>query len=164
MGDLQKMPHSFLVRKKLCHDIPAWVGSGSRHFVTINCRHRGCSALTIPSVAQALLKSLQFYENQGHWYPWLAVVMPDHLHVIVTFNLSIGIRRTIAAWKRFHARSQGIEWQSDFFEHRLRNDAEFIAKSAYVRQNPVRKQLVNKVDEWPFLWEREKAGDGGGPA
>jgi putative transposase len=145
---------AYPVRRSLCHEIPGWVGSGCRHFITINCRQRGSFSLVSPSIATALLGSLTVYEERGRWYPWLAVVMPDHFHLIVTFDLTIGIRRTVSAWKRYLARSQNLNWQSDFFEHRLRNDAEFLEKASYVRQNPVRQGLVEKPEDWPFFWER----------
>lgn len=149
MGD-----ENFPVRRKLCHEVPMWVGMGSRHFITINCRERGVPTLTSPDVALDLLKSIDVYEEQHRWYPWLAVVMPDHVHLIATFNLDVGIKPAISAWKRFHARISGIKWQSDFFEHRLRNNDEFVEKAEYVRQNPVRKGLVGKIEDWAYLWER----------
>jgi hypothetical protein len=47
----------------------------------------------------------------------------------------------IERWKRYTATRAGIRWQRDFFDHRLRADESFEAKSAYIRQNPVRAGL-----------------------
>ena len=148
------------VRRKLCHEMPSWVGVGSRHFVTVNCRERGATVLRTPGIAHALIKSLAIYEDQGRWYPWIAVVMPDHVHMIVTFDVNQGVRRVVSDWKRFHARTAGIEWQSDFFEHRLRNGDEYTEKAEYVRQNPIRKGLVERSEDWPFMWERRERDKG----
>jgi hypothetical protein len=104
------------------------------------------------------LESASVYEQLGHWYLWLMVVMPDHLHLIATFNLDRAIQSTVKAWKSHQAKHLDIKWQSGFFEHRLRNDAEFDEKSHYVRWNPVRKGLVQSLDDWPYVLDRIALG------
>lgn len=54
-------------------------------------------------------------------------------------------------WKHFTARTLGIEWQRDFFDHRLRHRS-FVEKAHYIRMNPVRAGLVEKLEEWPYVW------------
>jgi len=88
------------------------------------------------------------------WYLWLMLVMPDHVHVIATFDLSRGIRDTVSAWKRYQATSLGVSWQKDFFEHRLRDEDAFREKAAYIRRNPVRKELVERPEEWEYVLDR----------
>jgi hypothetical protein len=48
-------------------------------------------------------------------------------------------------------------WAADgfatFFEHRIRTTQEYREKAHYIRQNPVRKGLVTKAEEWAFVWE-----------
>ncbi|HPT16488.1 MAG TPA: hypothetical protein PK388_04340, partial [Kiritimatiellia bacterium] len=39
------------------------------------------------------------------------------------------------------------------FEHRIRTTQEYHEKAHYIRQNPVRKGLVTKTEEWAFVWE-----------
>ncbi len=141
-------------RKRLPHQIPAWVPEGARYFITVNCRARGRNQLCQAGVAEALLSSVEIYETLDHWYPWLLVVMPDHVHLIASFNREQGLQQVMAAWKGYHAKHHGIDWQSGFFEHRLRSSAEFVEKAAYVRLNPVRKGLAANASEWPYLWER----------
>jgi len=105
-------------------------------------------------VATQVLKSARHYEEIDRWYLWLMVVMPDHVHLIATFDLERGLRRIVKAWKGYLARNLHIEWQADFFEHRLRNDDEFVEKIHYVRMNPVRKGLVGSPEEWPHVLDR----------
>jgi REP element-mobilizing transposase RayT len=141
-------------RKKLPHNIPAWVPDGARYFITINCRARGRNQLCKESVATALLTSVDRYAQLGHWYPWLFIVMPDHVHLIASINRAHGLRRIIAAWKSYQAKQLGIVWQAGFFEHRLRTADEFVEKAVYIRRNPVRKGLATDEAVWPYLWER----------
>jgi hypothetical protein len=37
------------------------------------------------------------------------------------------------------------------FEHRLRNEDEFVEKMTYIRENPVRKQLVKSSADYPYI-------------
>jgi putative transposase len=142
------------VRKKLSHEIPGWVTNDARYFITVNCLERTANHLCHGEIASALLKSLNVYEHTERWHPWLMVIMPDHIHLIASFNRNPGIRATMKAWKQFFAHQHGIEWQADFFEHRLRNDEEFVEKSSYVKNNPVRKGLVKRPEDWPYIWTR----------
>jgi putative transposase len=141
-------------RRKLPHEIPSWVRQGARHFVTVNCKKKGTSVLLRTDVATGLLESACYYEEIGRWYLWLFLVMPDHIHLIATFDLERGVRPIVRAWKSYQKKAFGIEWQSDFFEHRLRNDDEFVQKMHYVRMNPVRKGLVPSAEQWPYVVDR----------
>jgi DNA-binding transcriptional ArsR family regulator/REP element-mobilizing transposase RayT len=147
-------------RKKLPHEIPSWVQQGTKHFITINCKDRGSDPLI--DHAALLLKSAAYYEQTGRWYLWLMVVMPDHIHFIATFDLSMGIKNTVSAWKRYQKKTLGIDWQAGFFEHRLRNGSEFDEKAHYIRMNPVRKGLAASLEQWPHVLDRT-AMDGGSP-
>ena len=141
-------------RRKLPHEVPAWVTPGSRYFLTINCRRRGENNLCARERVDPLLESVAVYERLNRWHMWLLLVMPDHVHMIASFDPSRGIAGPIAAWKGYHARHLNIEWQEGFFEHRLRTADEFAEKMHYVRMNPVRQGLVTAPEHWPHRWER----------
>lgn len=82
------------------------------------------------------------------------VVMPDHIHWIAVFGGTFGVRPVMSSWKGYFAKELGIDWQYNFFEHRLRNEAEFTEKMQYVLMNPVRKKLVTKWRDWPYTFAR----------
>lgn len=159
-------------RKVLPHEIPWWVSQGARHFITINAAERGgrpflamatldtarSETAALP-VAQQLLESLIYYETIGKWYLWLAVVMPDHLHFIATFNMEKGIKSVLIDWKRYQAKTLGLELQRDYFEHRIRDQDAFVKKSAYIRNNPVRQGLVDIPEAWPYIWHRSRLAE-----
>ena len=140
--------------RKLPHDVPSWVQQGTRHFITINCATRGTAPLTSGSVAQHLLDSAQFYEEANRWFLWVMLVMPDHVHIIATFDLSSGIKEIVTAWKRYQTTHLRVAWQENFFEHRLRNRHEFEEKAGYIRMNPVRARLVERPEMWPYVIDR----------
>jgi putative transposase len=144
----------FPTRKFLPHDVPAWVPENSRYFITINCAERGGNHLCSEGRAEALLASIPVYENLGKWFVFVMVVMPDHVHLIATFSKTHGIRKTISTWKSFQSRTLKIDWQFNYFEHRLRNENEFTEKLYYVLMNPVRKGLAATWQDWPHTFVR----------
>ncbi len=156
---IKNMSRNQVQREKLPHEIPSWVEPGARYFITIACKLRDQNVLAHDVIANPILQSIPVYENLGYWYVWLLVIMPDHLHGIISFDLARGIRKTVSEWKRFMAREHGIKWQSDFFEHRLRNDMAFVEKANYIRMNPVRRGLVTSPEQWPYIYLVGRGGN-----
>lgn len=46
--------------------------------------------------------------------------------------------------------TQGHKWQHRFWEHLLRDQADFNRYVDYIRLNPVKHGWVNKVRDWPY--------------
>jgi REP element-mobilizing transposase RayT len=141
-------------RKTLPHEIPSWVNPEREvYFVTINCHDRTTNQLALPGVSERVFGAVRFRQRSGLWWPHLFLLMPDHLHALISFPLSDKSARVIVSkWKEWVAKDIGIIWQRGFFEHRLRRDESFQAKSDYIQRNPVRKDLVANPDEWPFVY------------
>jgi putative transposase len=96
--------------------------------------------------------------------------LPDHLHAIWTlppgdadFGLRWGwikrlVTRSVAAdyeraeWRDATrvARRESTIWQRRFWEHQIRNDADYAAHMDYVHFNPVKHGLVGSVADWPY--------------
>jgi len=141
-------------RSRLPHDVPAWVHQGARHFITMRCFERGTVPFANENTACKIIDSVLCYDTVQKWYLWCVVVMPDHIHFVVTFDMSKGIMKTIKDWRTYHTRTNGIRFQDGFFEHRIRNDQEFSEKCEYIRMNPVVKGLSITPEDWPYLWCR----------
>ncbi|MGZ0653974.1 REP-associated tyrosine transposase [Coraliomargarita sp. W4R72] len=140
-------------RKRLRHGIPSWVSDGAIYFITINTKVRGKNSLAVNQASEAIKTAIQVYTNQGKWYPKLAVVMPDHLHLLVSLNTAqYPIQKIISPWKSYLHKTQAIEWQEGFFEHRIRDRSLLEAKEQYLRLNPVKAKLVNDAKDWPYIW------------
>ncbi len=67
-------------------------------------------------------------------------------------RVSRNLSKTIGAWKRWAAKEFNVEWQRNFFDHRLRAGDSPDAKRQYILENPVRAALVEKIDDWPQMW------------
>lgn len=136
----------------LPHVRPPWVRSDALYFITLCALPRGANTLCRSPLAENLWASVVHYAELGKWWPTLVLLMPDHLHALMSFADGLNIAKTMGAWKGYAARMYGIRWQADFFEHRLRYDESWREKSEYIVQNPVRGKLVTKADEWPYVW------------
>jgi putative transposase len=139
-------------RKKLPHTIPQWVPEGSWFFLTAKCVPPGKNQLCRRDMGEAVIAALAHNHAQFVWYCRLALLMPDHLHAILAFPSVPGMKTTVTHWKKFVARKHGVEWQRDFFDHRLRNDQELQEKTSYILMNPVRKGLCERAEDWPWVY------------
>ena len=89
-----------------------------------------------------------------HWTVLAAVLMPDHLHVIVspTDARDAKLGNFSAALKRWIRRELNAEWkwQPDCFDRLLRSDESLHEKWLYVQDNLVRAGLVELWADWPY--------------
>ncbi|HWA85813.1 MAG TPA: transposase [Opitutus sp.] len=146
---------SLPTRRWLYHTPPAWARDAT-FFITICCQRRGPNQLCTPTVSEKLLRSIRHYHETQRWYVCLWLLMPDHLHALVSCPRQETLAKVIGAWKRFTARDAGTAWQRGFFDHRLRHDESFEEKARYIRLNPVRKALVARPEDWPHFWQPER--------
>ena len=145
-------------RKSLPHDSP-WSIDTAREifFITICALPRGGDQLARPHIVTELLATVGHRHARGEWFAHVFLFMPDHAHALLSFPPdAASMKETVRRWKRWTARQLGIEWQRDFFEHRLRHDESAAAKGEYILQNPVRAGLVAKADEWPHVWRPQE--------
>jgi len=89
------------------------------------------------------------------WEVMAAVIMPDHIHTIVSpvedRELSVG--DFASGFKRMLRKSLGPqdwEWQRGCFDRLLRSDEDLGSKWMYVQENPVRAGLVQRSEDWPY--------------
>ena len=77
--------------------------------------------------------------------------MPDHIHALLSFGATRRMSRVVGDWKRWQNLKHGINWQENFFDHRLRRDESLEQKALYIRTNPVVKGLCSTPEEWPWI-------------
>jgi len=134
------------------HVSPEWVRYEADYFVTICGKRRNDNQFCCPSLGTILLDTIRFRHNKGIWFCHLAVLMPDHIHLLLGFRDIPRISLVIGDWKRWLAQSHNISWQENFFEHRLRREESLGDKAEYMLQNPVRAGLVDEAQDWPYTW------------
>lgn len=138
---------------RLRHDVPGWVKSGAVFHVRIRVSLEQVTLLTDEKLGAELLTAVRRYHELGRWWCRLVVLMPDHLHALVSFpENEAGLAGTVRDWKRGTARFQGVRWQDNFFDHRLRSEKEADEAWIYIANNPVVKGLVARAEDWRWQW------------
>ena len=156
-GAARRPYHAVLVkpaRKSLPHENPLWIDPAKEtYFITVCCQPRRENQLARPEMANGIFDTIVHRNEMGVWFVTLAVVMPDHLHLLVSFPESEKRMQTILSkWKEWTAKTLGIRWQRDFFEHRLRREESAREKADYILENPVRAGLVPRWEDWPYVF------------
>jgi putative transposase len=140
---------------RLHHHVPHWVEPGALFHIRIRLDLAKLQqALTNQCLGQAILDSAIFYEEKTRWHIALFLLMPDHLHAVLSFAREESMSEAIRDWKGFHNRTNNVIWQEGYFDHRLRLDergAQLSAKLNYIRQNPVAAGLCARAEDWPWV-------------
>jgi len=95
------------------------------------------------------------------------VVMPDHVHLLMTVDLEMTVEKAMQLVKgRFSYRLshefgfKGEVWRRGFSEVQVLGDESFEAYRAYIANNPVKAGLVDAPEKFPHCFEslaRKKA-------
>jgi REP element-mobilizing transposase RayT len=136
---------------RLHHQTPGWVPGGAAFHVRIRASSE-MHPLTQPNTAGELLASARRYHDLAHWWCTLFLLMPDHVHAIVSVPRTSTMSTTVMNFKRATTRFQSVRWQSGYFDHRLRSPDDARETWDYIRLNPVVKGLCTTGDEWPWWW------------
>jgi len=90
---------------RLGHGVPHWVEPGALFHIRVALdREKEQRPLTDPALAQAIFDSAKFYEAKMRWHITLFLLMPDHLHALLSFARNESMSEVVRDWKRFHAR------------------------------------------------------------
>jgi putative transposase len=143
-------------RKFLNHTVPEWIRGSPIFFVTLCTSPRGKNQLCQPKIAYAVFSAAEYYHAHNRWHVLLLLLMPDHLHALVSFPKAESMQQVIRSWKHFLSRRHRLNWQRDYFDHRLRSDESHEEKAEYIRQNPVRAGLVSSPELWPYVWRPDR--------
>jgi len=78
------------------HQTPEWVQSDATFFITLCALPRGENHLCHPAVGSAILDSVRHRHDRQIWFCHIAVLMPDHIHVMLSFPMSPPFQKSLA--------------------------------------------------------------------
>jgi putative transposase len=79
------------------------------------------------------------------------VVMPDHIHVLLTPQTSLEKAvQFIKGGFSYRAKELMEIWQKGFSDHRIRDANDYLLHQVYIHENPVRKHLCEKAEQYPY--------------
>ncbi len=80
---------------------------------------------------------------------WIYVFMPDHLHVMLEgMSCNSDSRKALIKFKQKTSVMYGKIWQKDFYDRILREDENIYHHLLYIANNPVRKGLCGKFENY----------------
>ena len=143
------------IRKKLPHPAPI-----ERHnrpivlFVTVCLKDPEFNLATPESHAHLLTA----WTRADQWRVGAYTIMPDHVHLFCVPGVThpVNIKMWTKFWKGQFRRLAGADrtiWQRDGWDTQMRDQANYLEKRSYVRENPVRKGLVVRWEDWPHQGE-----------
>jgi putative transposase len=104
--------------------------------------------------ANLLIDTIYHYRDSAYLLHEF-VIMPDHLHVLMTPLTSLEkavqlIKGGFSYRVKKELGSNMEVWQKGFSDHRTRDASDYRVHAIYIRQNPVRKGLCGRPEEYPY--------------
>lgn len=105
--------------------------------------------------ARLLIDVFLDYREQRKYLLHEFVIMPDHVHVLLTPACGISVERAVQFIKggfsyRLRKEEKILVWQQSFTNHRIRDAEDYERHCGYIRLNPVRAGLVRDEGAYPF--------------
>ncbi|MFZ0771128.1 MAG: transposase [Candidatus Sulfotelmatobacter sp.] len=126
------------------------------YFVTFSTYHRR-KLFVVELYARLFLETLYRHRREGRYELHAFVVMPEHVHLLLTPASDVTIERAIQLIKGAYShelrtiigRDQEI-WQRGFTDHRIRSELDFMHHRNYIHHNPVERGMVGDPGEYRY--------------
>jgi putative transposase len=131
--------------------IPPRTATTGTFFITTVTNNRR-RLFQVPANAELFLETLQHYRTAGAYKLHAFVVMPDHVHLLLTPHaktISQVMNLIKGAFSRRLASNFPI-WQRGFADHLVLDAAHFESRRTYIHQNPVRANLAPTPEAYPY--------------
>jgi putative transposase len=133
--------------------------TGQSHFVTFSCYHR-LPFLTDEKTCEAFVIALERARKLYQFQVYAFVVMPEHVHLLLSEPKSGATAKAIQAMKistsllttraRNSSKSHSPLWQKRYYDRNIRDHAEFVETLQYIHRNPVKRGLVEQPEDWNY--------------
>jgi REP element-mobilizing transposase RayT len=125
------------------------------YFVTFRCR----KDILLPQAArQIVLSAIRYWDGKRIDLDG-AVVMLDHAHAMFRILDVSTLSEILHSIKSFSSNQinrllgrKGQLWLDESFDHVIRHELEWDEKLEYIRQNPIKNNLAETPEEYPWLY------------
>ena len=145
-------------------NLPHFEKEGSVYFVTFRLLRKQ----ELNDQERTIVLDCIKYSDNDKYNLYCAVVMPDHVHIIMQPLGKMGktkqwhsLSDILRVIKGYSAKlineermTQGALWQDESFDRIIRNEAELIEKWNYIQNNPVEAGLVNLPNKYAFYFAK----------
>ena len=128
----------------------------------------GACWLQRPEIATLVRGALcHFNGDRYRLHGW--VIMPNHVHVLVTPLGDHSLSGVVHSWKSYTATQankllgrRGPFWHADYFDRFMRDEGHFVTTLEYIHGNPVKAGLCADPSAWEWTSYHTWASPGGG--
>jgi putative transposase len=94
------------------------------------------------------------WQEATNWRVGYYLLMPEHAHFfaspgLLDFSLERWMQYCKSQFRKGH-HEPGERFQTDHWDTRIRSAEHYTERWEYIRNNPVRRKLVQHPDEWPY--------------
>jgi len=116
----------------------------------------GPTFLRQPAIAQLVLTSIQYGAEIGHYELHSWVIMPNHVHLLLTPQASVS--KLLGSLKAATAKRANLLlqrsgqpfWQDESYDHLVRGGDEFQRIQRYIEGNPVTALLAARPEQYAW--------------
>src|SRR5271157_5273963 len=130
------------------------------HFITFTC-YRRQPFLDTPRAKNVFERSLEQTRRSYRFDVIGYVVMPEHIHLLVSEPERATLARAIQALKQSVSQRlkapNGRFWQTRYYDFNVFTEEKRVEKLKYIHRNPVHRGLVDKPEDWPWSSYRHYA-------
>jgi REP element-mobilizing transposase RayT len=139
-------------------NLPHWQFGGSWYFLTFRTRGQ-----ILSPEARSIVAETVSYNDEKKYGLATAVIMPDHVHLLLLPHKKDGdnyfsLEEILGPLKGFSAKRinkvfnlSGAFWQSESFDRIVRDEKEWLEKYNYILNNPVKRGLVEKPNDYKWI-------------
>ena len=138
---------------------PEAILGNSRVFFATTKTSMGRRLLQSERNAMLLIDVLRSNVAAGKFELHEFVIMPDHVHLLMTLPVDMTIEKAMQLIKggfsyrlRREFGYQGEVWQRGFSEVRISDGQSFMQHREYIVQNPVKAGLVETAEQYPYSY------------
>ena len=129
---------------------------GCTYFVTTDT-WQNREIFRVPESAEILIQRVLSCRDQGAYLLHEFVVMPNHLHMLLTpagdttLEKAMQLVKGGSSYEIHKRRGHKMEiWQPGFHEWTIRDGRDYETKRQYIRMNPVGAKLADRPEDWPY--------------
>jgi REP element-mobilizing transposase RayT len=119
-------------------------------------QHTGAAWLRDPQIAQLTSIALSHFDGERYTlHAWC--VMPNHVHAVVRPLGAHTLDTILQNWKSYTAHEAnrilgrtGAFWQTESYDHWIRDAADFSHCVRYTEDNPMKAKLCAAPTDWPW--------------
>jgi len=135
---------------------------GHSYYLTIVTHRR--KAILIDNI-EALRESFRESKRYYDYHIDAIVILPDHLHMIITprnakdypkivraikYNFSIQLSTDEEQSMARHKKGMNPVWQKRYYEHTIRDEKDYFRCIEYMKNNPIKHGLVENSEGWKY--------------